>query len=113
MDIQIYLSIFEALGHETRFKVFDFIYRSGGSGVRPKQIIDQFGFDSGTLDFHLKKLLSVNLISLKSEGHRGTYCVNKQLPLEFALMLDFVYAGNGCIRRENASAGAAKVETLH
>jgi len=34
-------------------------------GIRPKEIIDEFGVDSGALDFHLKRLLSVGLIVLK------------------------------------------------
>ena len=56
MTILRYAKVFEVLGHDTRLKVFDLIYRSGKKGVRPKEMIDQFGVDSGTLDFHLKKL---------------------------------------------------------
>ena len=74
------LSIFEALGHETRFKVFDFIYRSGKVGGRPKDMIDEFGFDSGTLDFHLKQLVAAKLICLKVGGRRGVYCVCENAP---------------------------------
>lgn len=74
------LLIFEALGHETRFKVFDFIYRCGKVGGRPKDMIDEFGFDSGTLDFHLKKLLAAQLICLKSGSRRGIYCVCDNTP---------------------------------
>ena len=74
------LSIFEALGHETRFKVFDFIYRSGKVGSRPKDMIDEFGFDSGTLDFHLKKLVAAKLICLRAGSRRGVYCVCESAP---------------------------------
>lgn len=74
------LSVFEALGHETRFKVFDYIYQSKKMGARPKDMIDEFGFDSGTLDFHLKKLVAANLICLKTAGRRGVYCICENIP---------------------------------
>ncbi|MBU3614226.1 helix-turn-helix transcriptional regulator [Polynucleobacter sp. Latsch14-2] len=79
--------IFEALGHETRLKVFLFIYQSGKKGARPKEMIDEFGVDSGTLDFHLKKLVAVRLIALKEGCPRGTYCPNEHLPLDLALLM--------------------------
>ncbi len=82
--------VFEALGHRTRLKVFDFIYRAGEKGARPKDIIDQYGVDSGTLDFHLKKLLSVGLIVLRQSGLRGTYCPTQNLPLGLILL----FSGN-------------------
>jgi predicted transcriptional regulator len=88
MNALPHISIFEALGNETRYRVFVFIYRSGAVGVRPKEIIDEFGVDSGTLDFHLKRLLSANLISLKSGARRGVYCGSENLPLGLTLLLN-------------------------
>jgi ArsR family transcriptional regulator len=83
-----YLSIFEALGHETRFKVFDFIYQSGKIGARPKELIDKFGFDSGTLDFHLKRLVAVGLIEAGPSGRRGRYYPSANIPIELAQLFD-------------------------
>jgi len=78
MSVSAFLPVFEALGNETRLRVFEFIYRSGITGARPKELIDKFGFDSGTLDFHLKKLIAVNLIAQKIGCRRGIYCVNEK-----------------------------------
>jgi DNA-binding transcriptional ArsR family regulator len=65
MTIMKFCSVFEALGCEIRLKVFDFIMQAGEDGVAPKEIVEQFGVDSGTLQFHLKKLMNVNLVSKK------------------------------------------------
>ena len=65
MTIMKFCSVFEALGCEIRLKVFDFIMQAGEDGVAPKEIVEQFGVDSGTLQFHLKKLINVNLVSKK------------------------------------------------
>ena len=85
-----YCEVFEALGHGTRFKVFNFIYRAGLKGARPKDIIEQFGVDSGTLDFHLKKLLVAGLIVAKESGQRGTYCSNENLPIDLIILFDSI-----------------------
>jgi predicted transcriptional regulator len=85
-----YCEVFEALGHGTRFKVFNFIYRAGLKGVRPKDIIEQFGVDSGTLDFHLKKLLVAGLIVAKEHGQRGTYRSNQSLPMDLVFLFDSI-----------------------
>jgi ArsR family transcriptional regulator len=75
-----YLTVFEALGNQTRLNAFSFIYRSGQNGARPKDIIEQFGLDSGTLDFHLKKLMAVNLIIMRKGATKGRYFPNEDLP---------------------------------
>ncbi len=88
MTIFRYSKIFEVLGHDTRLKVFDLVYRSGIQGVRPKEMIEQFGIDSGTLDFHLKKLLAVNLVSIRQRGPRCVYHLNENIPVELAQLFD-------------------------
>ena len=79
-----HLKIFEALGNETRLKVLDFIHRSGTGGVKPKQIIDQLGVDSGTLDFHLKKLVLAGLIVVDSSKGASLYCPSKDILYQLA-----------------------------
>jgi DNA-binding transcriptional ArsR family regulator len=108
-----YLSIFEALGHETRLKVFDFIYQSGDVGVRPKEMIEKFGIDSGTLDFHLKKLVSVGLISLKIGRSRGIYCSSPKIPQELIQLLDANCYDNQATKRNTSSSDASKFGALH
>ena len=74
--------IFEALGQESRLKVFNLVCQSGNKGIRPKEIIEQLGIDSGTLHFHLNRLVAVNLIATKSNSPRGIYCLNESAPKE-------------------------------
>ena len=113
MEISLYLPIFEALSHETRFKVFISIYRSGKAGVRPKEIIKKFGVDSGTLDFHLKRLVAVGLIVLKFGCQRGIYCPNENIPPELALLLDSSLTGNSLLMANPSSITPPPVEHLH
>jgi len=108
-----YLSIFEALGHETRLRVFDFIYRAGYFGVRPKDIIDTFGIDSGTLDFHLKKLIAAGLIVLKDGSKRGIYCPSENIPYGLIHLLHTVSAGPMTLTRDSIASGLPKMESLH
>ena len=88
MTILNYSKVFEVLGHDTRLKVFDLIYRSGTKGVRPKEMIDQFGIDSGTLDFHLKKLLAINLVAIRQRGPRCLYHLNENIPVGLVQLFD-------------------------
>ena len=113
MEISLYLPIFEALGHETRLKVFMSIYRSGKVGVRPKEIIDKFGVDSGTLDFHLKRLTAVGLIVLKFGCQRGIYCANENIPPELAQLFASGLGGNELFTANPAPLALHAVERLH
>ena len=72
--------IFDALGQESRLKVFNLVCQSGDKGIRPKEIIAQLGIDSGTIHFHLNRLVGVNLIATKSNSPRGIYCLNESAP---------------------------------
>ena len=113
MNTSFYLPIFEALGHETRFKVFAFIYQSGKAGVRPKEMIEQFGFDSGTLDFHLKKLVAVKLIVLKVGSRRGVYSVDEDIPQELTRLFDSSHAGKALLMYSSAPLAPSNLEPLH
>ena len=113
MDISLYLPVFEALGHKTRFKVFMFIYRSGKAGVRPKEIIDRFGVDSGTLDFHLKRLTAVGLIVLKFGCQRGIYCANENIPPELAQLFASGLSANDLLMGNPAPLSLPAEERLH
>ncbi len=83
MKINNYCAMFEALGFEARLKVFKYIIQSGNQGVAPKQIIQEFDLDSGTLSFHLKKLEKVQLITKTEAAKRGKYRVSPSLPKSF------------------------------
>ena len=107
------LSVFEALGHETRFKVFDFIYRAGKVGGRPKDMINEFGFDSGTLDFHLKKLIAAKLICLKAGGPRGVYCICDNTPQWLIQAFESTNVAHELIVGELVSSSLTKTGLLH
>ncbi|MBU3559431.1 winged helix-turn-helix domain-containing protein [Polynucleobacter sp. Nonnen-W13] len=79
-SIAYHSKVFEALGQESRLKVFDLVCQSGNKGIKPKEIVEQLGIDGGTLHFHLKRLMAVNLIMTKSDGPRGTYYLNEGAP---------------------------------
>jgi ArsR family transcriptional regulator, arsenate/arsenite/antimonite-responsive transcriptional repressor len=88
MKTSLYLPVFEALGHEARLRLFNLIYQSGKIGVRPKEMMDKFGSNPGTLDFHLKKLVAAKLIVLKMGGPRGVYCASEYIPYGLLQLLD-------------------------
>ena len=117
MSLSHYVPVFEALGNDTRLRVFEFIYRSGEVGARPKDLIDKFGFDSGTLDFHLKKLLAVELISYKEGCRRGTYCVNESISIELVQLLvqlfDSAIASNKLSTRLAGMPMAKEAQDFH
>jgi DNA-binding MarR family transcriptional regulator len=79
-----FCTVFEALGCEIRLKVFDFIMQAGEDGVAPKDIVEQFGVDSGTLQFHLKKLINVNLVSKKIPEEIGATTAQVIFPQFFS-----------------------------
>lgn len=83
MTIMKFCSVFEALGCEIRLQVFDFIMQAGVDGVAPKEIVEQFGVDSGTLQFHLKKLINVNLVSKKNTRRNRRYYCASNIPAVF------------------------------
>jgi predicted transcriptional regulator len=113
MSLSSFIPIFEALGNETRLRVFEFIYLSGNVGARPKELIDKFGFDSGTLDFHLKKLIAVELISYKAGCRRGTYCVNEVISNELVQLFDSAIASNELSTRLTGAVGAKQAQGFH
>jgi DNA-binding CsgD family transcriptional regulator len=89
------------------------IYRSGKAGVRPKEIIDRFGVDSGTLDFHLKRLTAVGLIVLKSGCQRGIYCANENIPPELAQLFASGLSANELFTGNPAPLTLPAEERLH
>ena len=113
MDNLRYLPIFEALAHETRLKVFMFIYQAGKVGARPKEMIEKFGVDSGTLDFHLKRLVAVGLILLKAGCQRGVYCPSESIPSELAQLFDSTQANHELLVSNSASHALTSMGRLH
>ena len=108
-----YSSIFEALGYETRLRVFAFIYRAGEVGVRPKEMVKEFGVDSGTLDFHLKKLIHVGLIVHKAGEGRGIYCPSENIPNELTKLFDSFASNNSLFKGVPTTLMPSHLELLH
>ena len=95
MNTKKYCDIFEALGFEIRLRIFKFIIQSGHEGVAPKNIIKEFDVDSGTLNFHLKKLEKVQLIAKKGTGKRASYCLSPAMPKAFMQIFLIELANEG------------------
>ena len=93
MNINSYSAVFEVLGFEPRLRIFDWIIKSGSKGVAPKEIIEKFGFDSGTLSFHLKKLQKVNLI-IRAHSVGIRYYVSPSLPESLERLFSGDYFAN-------------------
>ena len=53
-----------------------------------RDIVENIGIDSGTLDFHLKRLLAVNLVSLRKDDHRSFYASNANIPQGLASIFE-------------------------
>lgn len=113
MTSQTYLEIFEALSHATRWIVFELIYRAGDAGVKPKEIIADLNVDSGTLDFHLKKLVAARLIRLKMDGKRGIYCLSENIPHGLTYFFALPNADQVSQVMSPPSLGFSKMASLH
>jgi hypothetical protein len=76
-------------------------------------LIDKFGFDSGTLDFHLKKLVTAKLIDSKTGCRKGTYLAHKNIPHELVQLFDSTDTGSGLIMFGSTSMREPSRKPLH
>ena len=86
-----------ALAQETRLTIFRLLVQTGESGLPAGQLAKQLDIPNATLSFHLKELVSAELVVARHEGRFIYYSAN------FATMnslLDFLTenccAGNPC-----------------
>ncbi|MEI7427493.1 MAG: helix-turn-helix domain-containing protein [Betaproteobacteria bacterium] len=73
------ISAFLALGQESRLNVFRLIVQRGDIGLTPGEIIEKLGIPNATLSFHLKELVSANLLVVERRSRHLIYRPNVAL----------------------------------
>jgi DNA-binding transcriptional ArsR family regulator len=92
------ISVFLALGQETRLNVFRLIVQHGGEGLTPSQIIEKLGIPNATLSFHLKDLVDANLLLVERQSRNLIYRPNAgQIQKLSEFLLDNCCGGQSCI----------------
>jgi len=73
------IKVFLALGQETRLNIFRLIVQRGDMGLTPGQIIEILGIPNATLSFHLKELVTANLLLVERQSRNLIYRPNAKL----------------------------------
>ena len=94
MEIFEALEAFSSLSQETRLRVFKLIIEFGGTGLGPKQMLEELKIPDNTLSFHLSHLSKSGLITSRREGRQLFYSANTDLVNG---LIDFLKE-NCCVR---------------
>jgi len=97
MDNKAAARAFVALGQETRLNIFRLIVQRGDKGLCPSQIHELLGVPAATLSFHLRELLSSDLLTVERQSRNLIYRPNGDFTnqlLEF--LVDNCCGGNSC-----------------
>ncbi len=73
MNTQTIAHTLAELGNETRLEIFRLLVKTGRDGMTIGEIGKRLGVPASTLGFHLKGLISVNLIAQEKQG-RSVIC---------------------------------------
>jgi DNA-binding transcriptional ArsR family regulator len=91
------IKAFLALGQETRLNIFRLVVQRGDTGLRPSEIIEILGIANATLSFHLKELVSADLLSVERQSRNLIYRPNAHLVQELSgFLLDNCCGGKAC-----------------
>ncbi len=89
---------FMALGQESRLNVFRLIVQKGDVGLTPSEIIGHLGIPNATLSFHLKELMSANLLKVERQSRNLIYRPNALLIQKLSeFLLDNCCGGKSCL----------------
>jgi DNA-binding transcriptional ArsR family regulator len=92
------IKVFLALGQETRLNIFRLVVQRGDTGLTPSQIIEKLGIANATLSFHLKELVSADLLSVERQSRNLIYRPNAHLVQELSsFLLENCCGGNACV----------------
>jgi DNA-binding transcriptional ArsR family regulator len=101
MKNQQAISAFLALGQETRLNVFRLIVQRGEEGLTPGHILEILGIPNATLSFHLKELVTADLLLVERQSRHLIYRPNAELVQKLsAFLLDNCCGGKSCIPRK-------------
>jgi len=91
------IKAFLALGQETRLNIFRLVVQRGDTGLTPSQIIEKLGIANATLSFHLKELVSADLLSVERQSRNLIYRPNASLVQELSgFLLENCCGGQSC-----------------
>lgn len=92
------ISAFLALGQESRLNVFRLIVQRGDVGLTPSEIIEKLGIPNATLSFHLKELVSANLLLVERQSRNLIYRPNAEIVQQLSgFLLENCCGGKSCI----------------
>lgn len=87
MENRTAVRAFVALGSEPRLNIFRLVVQRGASGLHPSNIQEMLGIPGATLSFHLKELVSADLLTVERHGRNLLYRPNAVLT---SLLVDFL-----------------------
>lgn len=103
------ISAFLALGQETRLNVFRLIVQRGDDGLTPSQIIEKLGIPNATLSFHLKDLITANLLLVERQSRNLIYRPNaEQVQKLSEFLLANCCGGKSCLPNKPLKKAKAK-----
>jgi DNA-binding transcriptional ArsR family regulator len=92
------INAFLALGQETRLNIFRLIVQRGDVGLTPSQIIEKLGIPNATLSFHLKELVSADLLLVERQSRNLIYRPNAKLVQDLSgFLLENCCGGKSCV----------------
>ena len=92
------ISAFLALGQESRLNVFRLIVQRGDVGLTPSEIIEKLGIPNATLSFHLKELVSANLLLVERQSRNLIYRPNAEIVQKLSgFLLENCCGGKSCL----------------
>ena len=92
------ISVFLALGQDSRLNVYRLIVQRGPKGLSPGEIVEQLGIPNATISFHLKELTNAKLLSVERVGRHLIYRANFKLITDLCdFLLENCCAGESCL----------------
>jgi DNA-binding transcriptional ArsR family regulator len=92
------INAFLALGQETRLNIFRLIVQRGDNGLTPSQIIEKLGIPNATLSFHLKELVSADLLLVERQSRNLIYRPNAKLVQDLSgFLMENCCGGKSCV----------------
>lgn len=97
MENKTAVRAFVALGSEPRLNIFRLVVQRGATGLYPCNIQELLGIPGATLSFHLKELVSANLLSVERQGRNLLYRPNAAMTSQLVgFLVDNCCGGKPC-----------------
>jgi len=97
MEMNFVIKALAALAQETRLAIFRLLVQTGESGLPAGQLAKQLDIPNATLSFHLKELVSAQLVVARQEGRFIYYSANfSTMNSLLGFLTENCCAGNPC-----------------